>query len=113
MFATVLFWEGAKDWLARTLHVTHWDLHVIAGLMLFVLFGRLLRRPLTSFLPLLPVALLELVNECFDLSRYLLSGWPWTPGSTLIEIALTLLPPLALALVARLRRRLQSAGKVA
>ena len=101
MFQAVLFWEAAKDWLADTLHLTHWDLHVIVGLLLFVLFAKSFRRPLSSFLPLLPVIALELVNEAFDLSRYLLSGWPWTPRATIIEIALTLGPPFVLIGIAR------------
>ena len=113
MFAIVLSWEAFKDWLAATIHVTHWDLHVIVGVSLFKLFGRLTHRPLTSFLPLLPVAGLEAINEAFDFGRYVMSGWPWTPRSTLIEIALTLLPSMAIIAAARLARRTQSGGNVA
>jgi hypothetical protein len=97
-------WESFKDWLAAAVHLTHHGLHVVLGLTLTLLFTRLLRLPLDSWQPLAIVAGLEGVNEAFDFGRYHLSGWPWTPGPTLIDIALTLGPPLTLITVAALLR---------
>lgn len=94
MLSAVLAWETFKDRVSARVHPTHWDLHVILGLVLFLLFARLLRRPPTSLVPLVPVALLELGNETLDFLR----AWPrwcWNWPDTLIEIALTLAPPLA------------------
>ena len=54
LLTIVLAWETFKDWLSATVGLSHWDLHVIFGLGVFLMVGRLLRRPLTSFLPLLP-----------------------------------------------------------
>lgn len=92
----LLGWEAFKDWLSATVHLTHHQLHLTLGLLLFVVFARVMRRPLRSPLPLLPVAGLEFVNEGFDFARYYTAGWPWTPYETLVDIALTLGPPLAL-----------------
>lgn len=99
------FWEYAKDWLAFTFHVTHWTLHVIVGLGLFLLFKRLLRVPFSSMMPLLPIAALEAANEAVDFTRFYVSNWPWTPRSTMIEVALTLVPPSAIIGVARWREQ--------
>ncbi len=109
MLSVVLAWEGFKDWLSATAHLTHWDLHLLLGLGCFVLFARLLRRPLTSFAPLVPVAMLEAVNEGLDFLRAWIPHWAWNGRDTLVEVALTLVPPLLLAMVARrlpgMRRR--------
>lgn len=101
MFEIVLAWEAFKDWLSTTLHLTHWHLHIIVGLVLLVLFGRLMRRPLSSFLPLAPIAALEALNEISDFTRYYVSGWPWTPTATAIEVALTLVPPIIVIVLSR------------
>ena len=101
MLSIVLAWETFKDWLSGAVHLTHWNLHVVFGLTLFLLFARLLRRPLMSFLPLLPVAFFELCNETLDFLRTCYGHWYWNWPDTLIEIALTLGPPLGLAAIAR------------
>lgn len=101
MFAVVLAWEATKEWLSAKLHLTHWDLHVLVGLALFVLFAKTMRRPLTSFAPLVPIGALEMLNEAFDFTRYWVSNWPWEARSTEIEVALTLGPPFVVILVAR------------
>jgi len=95
----VLGWERFKDWLSASVHLTHHELHVLAGLALFIVSARLLRRPLRSVLPLVPVAVLELINEGSDFARYYTSGWPWTAHETLVDIALTLMPPFLLVCV--------------
>lgn len=101
MLTIVLAWETFKDWLAATVHLTHWDLHVIFGLAFFFIFGRLLRRPPTSFLPLFPVASLELGNEVLDFLRAYLPHWNWNAHDTAIEVALTLGPSLVVILLVR------------
>jgi hypothetical protein len=98
----VLAWESFKDWFSFSVHLTHHELHVVIGLVLFLVFSRLFRVSLASFLPLAPVALLELLNETSDYVRYRIDDWPWTPGPTLLDIALTLGPSVALILVVRI-----------
>lgn len=101
MFSIVLGWEAFKDWLSATVHLTHHDLHLVLGVGLTLGFGWALRRPLGAWAPLLIVLGLELLNETSDFTRYYVSNWPWTPTDTLIDIAITILPPLAIVLAAR------------
>jgi hypothetical protein len=96
-----LTWEGFKDWLSAEASLTHHELHLILGVLLMIVFGRLLRRPIGSWLPLLPVLALELVNEALDFTRYCLAGWPWTPTGTLVDIVITMALPVAVVLAGR------------
>jgi hypothetical protein len=105
MFSIVLAWEGFKDWLSATVHLSHHDLHLILGLALTLGLGPVLRRPLGSWLPLFIVFALELLNETSDFVRYYVSNWPWTPRETLIDIAITILPVLPIVLAARWETR--------
>ena len=102
MLSLVLAWETFKDWLSKTVGLTHWDLHIIIGLALLFGLGRIMRRPLRSFLPLLPIALLELGNEMLDFLRTVYGAWYWNWPDTIVEIGLTLGPPLLVILCARL-----------
>ena len=101
MFAAVLDWEDFKTWLSATTHLSHHAIHLILGLALTFAFGRVLRRPLGSFLPLAIVLGLELVNEVFDFVRNLVPGWPLLPGEAAVDIAITIGPPLLVILAAR------------
>ncbi len=101
LVAIVLDWERVKVWLSATSGLTHHDFHLLLGVLLTLGFGWLLRRPLGSWLPLILVLGLELVNEAFDFIRYHIDSYPWGPGPMLVDIALTMLPPLAIVLAAR------------
>ena len=104
MFEIVLAWEAIKVWLTEALPLTHDDYHLILGVLLTLGLGWALRRPLGSWLPLMIVFALEMINETFDFMRYYVDGWPWGPGPMLSDIALTMLPPLAIVLAARWER---------
>ena len=101
MFQIVLYWEAFKVWLTATTALSHHDYHLILGVLLTLGIGWLLRRPLGSWLPLGIVLALELVNEAFDFTRYYVDSYPWGPGPMLVDIAITVLPPLAIVLAAR------------
>lgn len=101
MIAIVLDWERFKVWLSATSGLTHHDFHLLLGVLLTLGFGWLLRRPLGSWLPLILVFGLELINEAFDFIRYHIDSYPWGPGPMLFDIALTMLPPLAIVMAAR------------
>ena len=105
MFNILLGWEATKIWLSHNLHLTHHELHVIVGIILYFLFARLLRARYGSVRPLIPIAVLEGINESFDFMRYILSGWPWTPVATIYDIVLTLGPPMLIAVAFRTFRR--------
>ena len=110
----LLAWEWFKDWLSATVHLSHNSLHVVCGLAIFLIVGRLLRKRLSSFWPLAPVALLEAANETMDYSRYAADHWPWRWGPTILEVFLTLLPPLTVILLARVVEwRRAAAGRTA
>ncbi|KQN21255.1 hypothetical protein ASE86_14925 [Sphingomonas sp. Leaf33] len=105
MFKLALAWESFKVWLTDTLPFSHHDYHLMLGVLLTLGFGWLLRRPLGSWLPLILVFVLEMINEVLDFTRYYLDSYPWGPGPALIDIAITMLPPLAIVLAARWERR--------
>jgi hypothetical protein len=101
MFDMVLGWEAFKNWLSGSSGLTHHDFHLILGVALTLAIGRLLRLPLGAWTPLLIVFGLEMLNEASDFTRYYVSDWPWTPDAALIDIAVTMIPPLAIVLAAR------------
>lgn len=101
MIALVLDWEAFKVWLTATTGLSHHDWHLLLGVLLTLGFTRLLRLPLGTWPPLLIVLALELVNEALDFTRYHIDGYPWGPGPMMVDIALTMLPPLAIVLAAR------------
>jgi hypothetical protein len=105
LFDVVLSWENFKDWLSGEIHISHWALHAVIGIPLLLIFSRLMRRPITSPVLLLPVAGLELINELLDYLRDFVPGWVWNYPATAIEVALTLVPPAILILLARARER--------
>jgi hypothetical protein len=103
MIAIVLDWEQVKVWLSASTGLSHHDFHLLLGVLLMLALTRLLRLPLGAWLPWLIVFGLELVNEAFDFTRYYIDHYPWGPVPMLVDIALTMLPPLAILLAARWR----------
>jgi len=101
MFALVLDWEAFKVWLTATTGLSHHDYHLLLGVLLTLGIGALLRCPLGSWIPLMIVFALEMVNEASDFTRYYVDAYPWGPGPMLLDIALTMAPPLAIVLAAR------------
>ena len=107
LFWIVLAWEDFKDWLSANVHISHWTIHFALGIALLFIFGRLLRKPLTSAAPLIPIAILEFLNELLDFLRDYVPGWVWNYRSTVIEVALTIVPPAAVVLFLRAWTRLR------
>jgi len=101
MTAAVLEWEKVKGWLSSSTGLTHHDFHLLLGVLLTLAFTRLLRLPLGAWTPLLIVLGLELINEASDFTRYYIDSYPSTPEPMLLDIAITILPPLAIVLAAR------------
>jgi hypothetical protein len=52
LFQVVLTWEDFKDWLSGACHVSHWTIHAAIGIPAILIFGRLMRKPLASLVPL-------------------------------------------------------------
>ena len=55
-------WSTIKNVLSDVSGLSHTAWHVVAGLLLYPVFARLMRRPLGSWRPLVPIAVLELAR---------------------------------------------------
>lgn len=96
-------WWEIKLFIERVTSVSMDALHVIAGVLLWVLFARLLRTSLTSWRPCLPVLALALANEWLDIR---LDIWPHPGmqyGESVKDVVLTMIVPAVLT--ACLQRR--------
>ena len=97
-------WYEFKLFLERTSAVSMDALHVIAGLLVFLLASVLLKKGFASALPWLAVLALELCNEAFDLHA---EQWPNRTmqfGEGAKDILLTMALPTLLMVVSRLSR---------
>ncbi len=108
MDSILLAWETFKDWLSGALGLSHLELHLLAGILLFPFFAAILRRRLISPAPLLPLAGLELLNEVLDFTRYWRAGWPWQFEKTAIEVATTFAGPVVIMFFAWIFKTLRS-----
>lgn len=101
-------WYDVKMIIERAGMVSTDALHVIAGVMLQLLFASVLRRPLSAWLPWLAVLGLLLFNEAVDLW---VERWPSLAmqiGESLKDLLLTMILPTALLAAFRLSPALGS-----
>jgi hypothetical protein len=95
-------WREVKLFIEHSLTVSHDTLHLLTGVLLWLVLARVLRRPITSILPWASVLILTLWTEAIDLW---IDQWP-SPGRQLGEgakdVVLTLCLPSVLMLTARL-----------
>ena len=105
-------WHQAKLFIEHSLAISHDSLHMLAGVLLWIVLGLLLRRPLTSTRPWLWLVAVIFWNEVVDLW---IERWP-DPGQQYGEgakdLILTLAVPTIIMLVARARPDLFRAGTV-
>ena len=96
-------WHQGKLFLEYSLSVDHDALHIIAGLLVWLVAALLVRRPITSWIPFLWCVAIILWNETVDLW---VEQWP-DPGRQYGEgakdLVLTILIPALLMAAARLR----------
>lgn len=96
-------WHQGKLFIEHAVAIDHDALHVIIGTLLWVVFGFLTRRPLSSLRPLLWLFAIILWNETVDLW---IEQWP-DPGQQYGEgakdLLITMLVPTILLLAIRLR----------
>lgn len=99
-------WHQGKLFIEHSIDVDHDALHVIVGVLAWLLLALVLRRPLSSWRPLLWLFALILWNETVDLWS---DPWP-DPGMQYGEGAkdlfLTMLLPALLMVVTRVRPQL-------
>ena len=94
-------WHDLKTFVERAANVGTDSLHVIAGVLLQLLFAAVVRRPLSSWLPWLLVLLSLLFNEIVDLW---VEQWPSLAmqlGESARDLVLTMFLPTALLVVVR------------
>ena len=97
------FWYQAKLLIEHASGISMDALHVLAGVLLQLLFAELFRIPLRNWRPWLFVLVLALLNEAGDLW---VERWPEPAmqyGEGWKDIALTMLLPTILMLRARFR----------
>jgi hypothetical protein len=105
-----LFWSVVDTWLTvktsleQSLPFSSAWLHIVIGPLVFLAAAALLRKPVTSWLPWLVLALLALLNEVADIVPH---RWPDGPRRFIEsgrDFALSMLVSTLILLVARWRR---------
>lgn len=94
-------WHDSKLFLERLTSVSHDALHVITGTCLWLLLALILRRPVTSWLPLLGLLVTVLFNELVDVWVEI---WPepsMQAGEAAKDVVTTIALPLLLLLAFR------------
>lgn len=103
IFALMTSWKQGKLFLERAFAVSNDGLHVIIGVLAWVVLALLVRRPLGSWRPWFALVLVLLWNELVDLTT---EQWP-NPGEQYGEAAkdllLTLFVPTVLLFAVRYR----------
>jgi hypothetical protein len=103
LVAAMTSWHQGKLFIEHSLTINHDSLHMLVGVLLWLAFGLLLRRPLTSWRPWLWLFAIILWNETVDLW---IEQWP-DPGQQYGEgakdLLITMLVPTILMFAIRLR----------
>jgi hypothetical protein len=96
-------WHQGKLFIEHAVAVSHDTLHVIIGVLLWLVFALLTRRPISAWLPWLWLFAVILWNETVDLWT---EQWP-DPGQQYGEgakdLMLTMIVPTVLMAAARMR----------
>jgi len=103
IFSAMGSWHQGKLFIEHSLRIEHGTLHVIIGVLVWLVAALLTRRPISSWWPWLWLLALILWNETVDLWN---ERWP-DPGQQYGEgakdIVLTMFVPTILMIAARLR----------
>ena len=103
-------WHEGKLFIEHSVAIGHDSIHILVGVLLWIMFGLLLRRPLTASRPWLWLFAVILWNETVDLW---IEQWP-DPGQQYGEgakdLLLTMAVPTVIMFAARLRPDLFRGG---
>ena len=94
-------WHESKLFVERLTTISHDALHVIAGTVMWLLLALILRRPVTSWLPLVGTFLVVLVNELVDLWVEIWPERAMQAGEAGKDLMTTIAVPLLLLLAFR------------
>lgn len=105
-------WYQGKLFIEHSLSISHDSLHIIVGVLVWLVAALLLRRPVTSWRPWLWLCALILWNEVVDLwiERWPNAGQQYGEGAK--DLLLTMIVPTILMVAARYRPDLFRAGHV-
>ena len=103
-------WHESKLFVERLTAISHDALHMFVGVCVWLLLAIVLRRPVTSWLPLLGTLAIVLVNELVDLWVEIWPERAMQAGEAGKDILTTLAVPVLLCLAFRMAPGL-SAGK--
>lgn len=113
LVAAMTSWHEGKLFIEHMVTIDHDTLHLVIGVLLWLIFGLITRRPLSAWRPWLWLFAVILWNETVDLWT---EQWPH-PGQQYGEgakdILMTMLVPTLLMLAIRLRPDLFRAHPVA
>jgi hypothetical protein len=110
LLAAMESWHQGKLFIEHSLSFSHDSIHILAGVLIWLAAGLLVRRPLSSWSPWLCVLALILWNETVDLT---LEVWPdagWQYGESFKDLLLTMSVPTLLMVATRLRPDLFRGG---
>ena len=103
VLAAMASWHEAKLFIEHSVTISHDSLHVIVGVLVWLVLGVLARRPLSSWKPWLWLFAIILWNETVDLW---IEQWPHPGqqyGESAKDILVTMLVPTVLLFAVRLR----------
>jgi hypothetical protein len=100
---TMSSWHQGKLFVEHAVRISHDTLHVIAGVLVWLVAALLIRRPVTSWFPWLWALAFILWNEAADLWN---EQWPdagMQYGEAAKDVGLTMVVPTLLMFAARAR----------
>jgi hypothetical protein len=99
----MISWHHGKLFVEHAVRIDHDALHVIVGVLLWLVMAMIVRRPLTSWKPWLWVLAFILWNETVDLW---IEHWPEPAmqyGEGARDVVLTMFLPAVIMFAARMR----------
>jgi hypothetical protein len=104
--AGMMAWYEAKMFIEHAVFFTSDALHVLVGMVAWIVIAAVSRRPLSDWRPWLAVLVLLILNECVDLWA---EQWPdkaMQYGESAKDVLLTITLPTVLMFAIRLRPNL-------
>lgn len=99
-------WHETKVFLERLTSVSHDALHIVAGMLVWLLLALVLRRPITSWIPLIGTAVVIVINELVDLWVEIWPERAMQAGEAGKDILTTILVPMLFFVALRTMPRL-------
>jgi hypothetical protein len=108
--AGMMAWYEAKMFIEHAIFFTSDALHVLVGMVAWIVIAAVSRRPLSDWRPWLAVLVLLVLNECVDLW---VERWPdlaMQYGESAKDLLLTMILPTLVMILVRSTPRLFSAS---